>query len=57
MREKINKKREYAQGIVITIAKAIGDLDTLTHRPRNGDEKRSRVVCGFSYELNSFDFE
>ena len=57
MRETINKKKEQTQGVVITIAKTIGDLDTLTHRPRNGDEKRSRVVCGFSYELNSFDFE
>lgn len=58
MREKIDKnKKERAQGVVITIAKTIGDLDAPTHRPRNGDEKRSRVVCRFSYELNSFDFE
>ena len=56
MREKLNKKKEQTQGTVITIAKTIGSLEALTHRPRNGDEKRSRVVCGFSYELNSFDF-
>ena len=58
MREKIDEnKKERAQGVVITIAKTIGEMDVQTKRLGSRGEKRERVVCGFSYELNSFDFE